>query len=64
MDWKMKLRIKTYNFRHWLFYWGLDSEGDVTFRIAGVMNFTKYKEHTVFNWGRNICVEAAPKYLG
>lgn len=42
--------MNSYRFWHWFFQWQSDDEGDLTFVIAGVIGFTKYKEHTVFRW--------------
>lgn len=39
-----------YRFKHWLFRWCADEECDVTFVVAGIVGFTKYKEHTVIRW--------------
>ena len=50
-----------YRFAHWFFQWTLDHDNDVTFTVAGVLNFTKYKEHTVV---RLACdYRPAPKWI-
>lgn len=45
------LRATRYNFKHWLFRWTVDDENAITFTVAGVINFTKYKEHTIIKIG-------------
>ena len=63
---KIKLQAfyltKAYAFRHWLFAWNVDTEGDIIFSVAGMLHFTKYKEHTIVKFGRGNFVRAA-KYV-
>ena len=47
-----KLRLWKYLIVHWLFRWTLDADDAITFTIAGVLNFTKYKEHTIVKMGK------------
>ena len=54
--------INKYKFIHWFFQWNLDDDGDITFTVANIVHFTKYKEHTVVRFGRKN-YEAAPKYV-
>lgn len=42
--------MNAYRFWHWLFQWRSDEDCDLTFVVAGVIGFTKYKEHTVIRW--------------
>ena len=51
-----------YRFSHWLFRWTVDDENGLTFTVAGFINFTKCKEHTIIRWGRRYR-EPAPKYV-
>jgi hypothetical protein len=57
-SWFLTMR---YRFIHWLFYWVVDSGGDIGLRIAGIVTLVKYKEHTVFYWFKHF--ERAPKYV-
>lgn len=45
--------IRKYNFRHWMFQWVQDSSGDIGLKVAGVVCFLKYKEHTIRYWRWN-----------
>jgi len=54
--------INKYKFWHWFFQWNQDDDSDITFSVAGVVHFTKYKEHTVIRFGRKN-YERAPKYV-
>lgn len=51
-----------YKFRHWAFTWGLDSEGDLVLTVFKVLHLTKYKEHTIVNWGKKE-IFPAPKWI-
>lgn len=33
-----------------MFKWCADEEGDITFVVAGVIGFTKYKNSTIIRW--------------
>jgi hypothetical protein len=52
-----------YRLEHWFFQWRVDDEGDITFTLAGILNFIKYKEHTIIGFCRGIYYPA-PKYFG
>jgi hypothetical protein len=55
--------VKSYKFRHWLFAWNVDSEGDIVFSVANVLHFVKYKEHTIVKWGKQQGYSQAAKYV-
>lgn len=63
---KIKLQAfylhKSYLFRHWLFQWKQDEDGDIVFSIANRLHFIKYKEHTVVKFGK-FDYQNAPKYV-
>lgn len=50
----MTYRRLSYNFRHWMFKWVTDAEGDIGLQVAGLFVFLKYKEHTIvyFPWNK------------
>lgn len=52
----------SYLFRHWLFSWNQDEDGDIAFSIAKRVHFIKYKEHTLVKFGKMNYVRA-PKYV-
>lgn len=54
--------VTPYRFWHWMFFWTVDDEGDLTLRIAGILFLTKYKEHTVIRWFKDYKA-SAPKHL-
>ena len=47
------IQTALYRAKHWFFKWTVDDEGDLTLTVAGVMNLTKYKEHTCIRWCKN-----------
>lgn len=53
---------KAYMFRHWLFQWKQDEEGDIVFSVANRLHFLKYKEHTIIMFGKKE-FQIAPKYV-
>lgn len=63
---KIKLQAfymhKSYLFRHWLFSWKQDEEGDIVFSVANSVHFIKYKEHTIVKFGK-MNYAKAPKYV-
>lgn len=56
------LQIKRYHVVHSMFKWTKDEEGDITFRLFWLLNFTKYKEHTIIKFGW-LNYEPASKYV-
>lgn len=52
-----------YKFKRWMFSWQVDAEGDLVFSIAHRIHFVKYKEHTVFQFGKQSEYQPAPKYV-
>ncbi len=59
------------NFKIWInrlqqsmFYWGMDRDGDLVFRLAWVFYFTKYKEHTMISVFKNPIVSQAGRWQG
>lgn len=59
-----QLSILHYRITHSLFYWGVDVDGDLVFRLFYVLSFTKYKEHTLIKIGRSPIIRPADKYQG
>ena len=59
---KAACALALYRFRHWVFQWKVDNEGDITLTICQVLNMTKYKEHTVIRWGNKNYADA-PKWV-
>lgn len=57
---RMKARLQASKF----FRWNLDMDGDLTFTVAGVLHFTKYKHSTIIRFGTKVVDCEAPKYLG
>lgn len=53
-----------YVFRHAIFFWGSDKDGDITLRVFGFINLTKYKEHTIISFGRKTILRAALPHQG
>lgn len=53
----------SYIFWHWFFSWNQDEEGDLTFSIARMIHFTKYKEHTTVHFFNSKKFTPAPKYV-
>lgn len=51
-----------YQFTHWAFKWVQDSEGDIGFQMFGIITAIKYKEHTIWKFGRTN-YDDAPKYV-
>lgn len=51
-----------YRFRHWIFQWKQDEEGDLAFVFLGFIAFIKYKEHTLVKFDGHKMADA-PKYL-
>lgn len=45
-----KLSVLSYRFRHWLFSWQLDNDGDMGLLVAKALFLVKYKEHTIVKW--------------
>lgn len=37
-------------FRNWAFRWVKDEDGDIGFRLLGIVTFLKYKNHTFVKW--------------
>lgn len=60
---RMVLDNWKYRFRHWLFSWRQDGEGDLVFVVANRLAFTKYKEHTLVTWNGDK-LEPAGKWQG
>lgn len=64
---RMKLQYwwawNRYHIPHMLFKWNVDDEGDICFRLFFLINFIKYKEHTIIKLGW-YDYNAAPKYVG
>lgn len=60
--WVCNIPWAKYRFKHWLFSWNQDEEGDIVFSIAKTIHFIKYKEHTIIRFGKYDYKEA-PKYL-
>lgn len=56
------LSMLSYRFRHWLFAWKIDDEGDLVFSVGKVLHFIKYKEHTIVKFGKQSYVDA-PKHI-
>ncbi len=63
---KMKIKaawmMNCYKFRHVVFSWNQDEEGDIVFSVAKVIHFIKYKEHTIVKFGKQ-GYEQAAKYV-
>lgn len=59
----LRIRSMIYKFKHFMFKWNKDADGDIVFSVFGILHFIKYKEHTVIKFGiKNY--EQAPKYIG
>lgn len=52
-----------WKFQHWFFQWLVDGDGDLVLRIAGFINFIKYKESCLVQFHRKPYA-AARKRLG
>jgi hypothetical protein len=42
--------------------WNLDNEGDITLSVCNILHMTKYKESTIFRFGRKN-YRPAPKHI-
>lgn len=64
----LKLKIQAaylmnvYKFKHFVFSWNQDEEGDIVFSLCKLVHFIKYKEHTIVKFG-NKGYQPAPKYV-
>ncbi len=59
---KCNIPMWKWQFKHWLFSWNVDSEGDIVFSIAKRIHCVKYKQSTLFVFGKTD-YEEAPKYI-
>ena len=50
--------MKIYKFKHWVFSWKQDEDGDIAFVICNRMAFVKYKEHTIIRFDGNKMMDA------
>lgn len=60
----MNIHTLWYRFRHSFFRWKSDADGDLTFRLAWILHFTKYKEHTVVRLRHPSAMQDAHKWQG
>lgn len=60
---KCNIPMMKWNFRHWVFRWNVDDDGDIVFSIMNIVHFIKYKQSTIINFGKRKYKEA-PKYIG
>lgn len=64
---KMKLKaylmMSKYKFHHWVFKWNQDEDGAIVFSVVGAFHFIKYKEHTIFKFGKKNYDGAAKYYV-
>lgn len=58
---RARITAAKYRFEHWFFQWTLDEDDAITLTVAGVLNLTKYKEHTIVRVGRGY--KRAPKHV-
>lgn len=63
MRWTAWQSMTRYKASRAMFYWGVDRDGDLVLRVAGILNITKYKDAALISWGRKTVVGPAAKYV-